>query len=233
MGPDELRVSIPFKRESGFKPISRSSDIVERLVSIPFKRESGFKPSKRFTGIKYGIFLFQFPSNGKVDSNLLGGREMKLKLYVSIPFKRESGFKLPFKEFHKIKGDNYGFNSLQTGKWIQTVESVFPVSTISCFNSLQTGKWIQTENTIMLNRNIAIAFQFPSNGKVDSNFKIYFSKWRKIYDNCFNSLQTGKWIQTLFLKKRGRSVPLACVSIPFKRESGFKPGASTLLLCLG
>ena len=36
---------------------------------------------------------------------------------------------------------------------------------------------------------------------------------------CFNSLQTGKWIQTLN-KMNGECLLL--VSIPFKRESGFK-----------
>ena len=42
-----LNVSIPFKRESGFKGNSKASQMCDYIVSIPFKRESGFKDKEK------------------------------------------------------------------------------------------------------------------------------------------------------------------------------------------
>ena len=65
-----LNVSIPFKRESGFRVSNDSSfgDDGDGGVSIPFKRESGF----RVTVINKVSLVYSL---------------------VSIPFKRESGFR--------------------------------------------------------------------------------------------------------------------------------------------
>ena len=136
---------------------------------------------------------------------------------VSIPFKRESGFK-PF-NYESPTGGIRSFNSLQTGKWIQTPFCTPHERKKTCggFNSLQTGKWIQTEATPSP-ATPGKEFQFPSNGKVDSNKEIAAGDARV---ESFNSLQTGKWIQT-----KHESCCCCCsflVSIPFKRESGFKP----------
>ncbi len=116
---------------------------------------------------------------------------------VSIPFKRES--------IYKVK------------------ENRLPCADISyqCFNSLQTGKHIQSQSR---HRLIVVVnlFQFPSNGKAytkvcargartrrnghkfqfPSNGKAYTKVWREIHKEikkpqCFNSLQTGKHIQSL------------------------------------
>ena len=111
---------------------------------------------------------------------------------VSIPFKRESVSELRLGARLLLRLARLRFNSLQTGKWIQS-------------------KWNFTTPGFVY------AFQFPSNGKVDSE-----DRKRVVQaDACrFNSLQTGKWIQ------RERSLRLCrsqySVSIPFKRESVFR-----------
>ena len=89
-------------------------------VSIPFKRESGFKGWR------------------------LSSKSRKQKK-VSIPFKRESGFKA----------------STHGGCFKRHAKS---------FNSLQTGKWIQSFGTVVKVNLMNVGFQFPSNGKVDSKF---------------------------------------------------------------
>ena len=138
------------------------------------------------------------------------------------------------------------FNSLQTGKCIQSCrrnawqgwglafvsipfkrESVFRDAwqgwglAFQCkrFNSLQTGKCIQRAWKSAFTKADDEAFQFPSNGKVYSEKqKIYLSAHRRHL--CFNSLQTGKCIQS------GTGGPVQelydNVSIPFKRESVFR-----------
>ena len=88
-------ISIPFKRETAFKPFNFNSKFSERRVSIPFKRETAFKrgvwgnhpfrsncvsiPFKTGNCIQTSLStdmakanaeMFQFPSNGKLHSNL-------------------------------------------------------------------------------------------------------------------------------------------------------------------
>ena len=88
---------------------------------------------------------------------------------VSIPFKRESGFKVEIEISRDGRIIADGFNSLQTGKWIQsdslgidgevTAQKVsIPFKRESGFkvNASATGAWVK------------LKFQFPSNGKVDS-----------------------------------------------------------------
>ena len=101
-------VSIPFKRESGFRESYKMGEkvrpetgkwevfawggSVERLVSIPFKRESGFRDGTD------GIFrwMHEVSIPFKRES---GFRDVEVhfvtreELSVSIPFKRESGFR--------------------------------------------------------------------------------------------------------------------------------------------
>ena len=85
------------------------------------------------------------------------------------------------------------FNSLQTGKHIQSLSSLV-VSRASQyrFNSLQTGKHIQSgnEHYVFLSD---FMFQFPSNGKAYPKFREH-DTWRE--GESFNSLQTGKHIQS-------------------------------------
>ena len=189
------QVSIPFKRES----VSKAGNIRQRraspllfqfpsngkaypkptssapplpppppLVSIPFKRESGSKAMPHWNEQRLGK-EFQFPSNGKAD-----------------PKRCRTG---------TSNGSAKSFNSLQTGKRIQSKSFTnFPL-VLRSFNSLQTGKRIQRYNredvTIF-----AKEFQFPSNGKA---YPKLGEMMYKIGDRIqsFNSLQTGKRIQSV------------------------------------
>ena len=116
---------------------------------------------------------------------------------VSIPFKRESVSKGK-RSRPKISASSC-FNSLQTGKRIQS--NMRPSCTIKifCFNSLQTGKRIQRRK-----------------GYCES----------VLYTPGFNSLQTGKRIQSV-LEGYISAIKVFKVSIPFKRESVSKVGVRT------
>ena len=135
---------------------------------------------------------FQFPSNGKAYPKqalycYVDGRQ------VSIPFKRES----VSKAVRNLQSDGtttFCFNSLQTGKRIQSLASALGnEENISCFNSLQTGKRIQRENCDDA-RSIDGVFQFPSNGKAYPKQERVGGAKKKGWSG-FNSLQTGKRIQ--------------------------------------
>ena len=90
-----LFVSIPFKREGGYKVLVATNGAGKvEIVSIPFKREGGYKESGHYTLDDNGYKKFQFPSNGKVDTkspNRCGISSVTTE--VSIPFKREGGYK--------------------------------------------------------------------------------------------------------------------------------------------
>ena len=112
-------------------------------VSIPFKREGTAK-------LNYNLNLyepnpeFQFPSNGKIQP-------------TSSPRSRN-------------RKPNGCFNSLQTGRYIQTGQQLQSILCLRLrFNSLQTGRYIPTQNK-----------------KVE--------RVRVVYS--FNSLQTGRYIPT-------------------------------------
>ena len=159
--PMRCKVSIPFKRESSWKgpvkgSVSQRSETIRLTVSIPFKRESswkGFRASENFgmNHIASAILQFQFPSNGKVH----GKRRLHLQSCII------------------LKRSVFSFNSLQTGKFMESpikdnVDSSskrdyvsipfkresswkgFPtrraigITTVNrCFNSLQTGKFME------------------------------------------------------------------------------------------
>ena len=161
-------VSIPFKREGVSKERypqrwkcpshprfnslqtgrciqSLSTNTVSRLriVSIPFKRE----------GVSKGR-----PENSTSRTTHI----------VSIPFKREG----VSKESHWVSGSQtpQGFNSLQTGRCIQSQSAPAAMYggkiSSSSFNSLQTGRCIQSSVGSGSRDHAEEMFQFPSNGKV-------------------------------------------------------------------
>ena len=114
-----------------------------------------------------------------------------LRKEVSIPFKRESVSKEEVLGALKTN-EKTRFNSLQTGKCIQSVGCEMKSASPLSFNSLQTGKCIQRIEIFyghVINQ--MHKFQFPSNGKV-------YPK------------SAGRWPH-----RQGDSG----VSIPFKRES--------------
>ena len=107
------------------------------------------------------------------------------------------------------------------------------------FNSLQTGRHIQTIKE-SFERIDSLSFQFPSNGKAHSDARSLTRHKNALY--CFNSLQTGRHIQTTPGRslcdsnggfnslQTGRHIQTQClvseifikVSIPFKREGTFR-----------
>ena len=138
------------------------------------------------------VMKFQFPSNGKADPKQSTVRVLSQFLLFQFPSNGKADPK-PGSE----------------DPWI-------PPSP-SCFNSLQTGKRIQSESNEWDYNNYG-KFQFPSNGKADP--KMVYRR-NQFYESMgFNSLQTGKRIQSH--KVIRKSDTWACVSIPFKRESGSK-----------
>ena len=161
---------------------------------------------------------------------------------VSIPFKRESVSKGSLSRHPKSLRLS-SFNSLQTGKCIQSFERNYAVAVETRFNSLQTGKCIQRTKSSLgsVLRLTPIRFNSLQTGKCIQRLLQY--RPTKSATKRFNSLQTGKCIQRdhgtdwicservefqfpsngkvypkgkrerSFTRKRRR------VSIPFKRES--------------
>ena len=111
------------------------------------------------------------------------------------------------------------FNSLQTGKCIQRgLPRARNFSLLPSFNSLQTGKWIQRILTGYVPEYSNLKFQFPSNGKVDPKCLSAICRcpcWRI----CFNSLQTGKWIQSGSLPAH----PSRCLGFQFPSNGKVDP----------
>ena len=86
------------------------------------------------------------------------------------------------------------------------------------FNSLQTGRCIQSSEVTGLRQDdLSVGFQFPSNGKVYPKIAGQEDLDANDAEPCFNSLQTGRCIQSCALHSV-RSADLKLVSIPFKRE---------------
>ena len=199
-----FKVSIPFKRESLSKANKMTIPKKMAIVSIPFKRESLSKvTSKRIP-----------PQNPHC---------------VSIPFKRESLSKGRCLHIPQ-RPRNRCFNSLQTGKPIQSNAMNVVATPKVGFNSLQTGKPIQRHYKSLTQRKIA-KFQFPSNGKAYpknelqaknnelTQIKMFqFPSNGKAYPKSiplrtssperwsFNSLQTGKPIQRKLALQEKRKV---------------------------
>ena len=136
-----LKVSIPFKREGTFRRSPGPRRRRALCVSIPFKREGTFRPNFRAKRDFAGAG-FQFPSNGKAHSDRQRQRRTRRHALC--------------------------FNSLQTGRHIQTTIEAGQYREGMCFNSLQTGRHIQTYLT-QAKDEIKSTFQFPSNGKAHSD----------------------------------------------------------------
>ena len=146
--------------------------------------------------------MFQFPSNGKAYTKLIRKPTRNYRLIVSIPFKRESIYKVIVEELNRSTA-TWSFNSLQTGKHIQSQnENDGLIDIWLSFNSLQTGKHIQSlyQHAHVVREHQE--FQFPSNGKAYTKPSKISKRVCTIYS--FNSLQTGKHIQS-YLRKKSRN----------------------------
>ena len=112
-------------------------------------------------------WLFQFPSNGKVytkkDSQVSPETLERIRGFNSLQTGR------CIQSIQVSRNDLpllFCFNSLQTGRCIQSLSTRENMgSVIRRFNSLQTGRCIQSDIVSALESG-DIRFQFPSNGKV-------------------------------------------------------------------
>ena len=105
-----------------------------RYIQSHFLSEPDMLQAFRFNSLQTGRYIQRVWRNpaGRVKRD-----------EVSIPFKREGISKEAMKVFFSILG-NDGFNSLQTGRYIQSkTEAAKPKPAAKCFNSLQTGRYIQ------------------------------------------------------------------------------------------
>ena len=122
--------------------------------------------------------------------------KLNLSQCVSIPFKREGTFRLKGKSW-KLVDYSKCFNSLQTGRHIQTEEMNESFrNKIRSFNSLQTGRHIQT---VLPNANgndkvFKVSIPFKREGTFRRTVPQVFEF---TVEESFNSLQTGRHIQTL------------------------------------
>ena len=136
---------------------------------------------------------FQFPSNGKAYP-----KEMARFL---------------------ISNADLSFNSLQTGKHIQSEVDRIDRNQIIRFNSLQTGKHIQSE-VDRIDRNQIIRFNSLQTGKqIQRQLE---EKYSALLDTpSFNFPSNGKADTKGYLYSPIRPTN-SDVSIPFKRESRYK-----------
>ena len=144
------------------------------------------------------------------------------------------------------------FNSLQTGRYMERLINHATRKRFEfCFNSLQTGRYM--ESLIAKHPNIPAKhlFQFPSNGKVHGKsyevmeeveeelVSIPFKRegtWKAPCNSptkhclpCFNSLQTGRYMERMWWKKV--KMLSRFVSIPFKREGTWKALLTGEVMC--
>ena len=117
-------VSIPFKREGTFRQaqVPYSAPAPSYLFQFPSNGKAHSDGRQDLP--KNGGALFQFPSNGKAHSDATAtGGQYAPGVLVSIPFKREG----TFRQFGPIEGlfSWVSFNSLQTGRHIQTLSFKF------------------------------------------------------------------------------------------------------------
>ena len=158
--------------------------------------------------------MFQFPSNGKADRKLCNEFHHVGCYCVSIPFKRESGSQA-------ARGSQrYQFLivSIPFKRESELAISHQP-SAVSKEAFLLSGNLLLLK--VSDSRQPTAITQFPSNGKADTKDPEIKAELR--HSNRFNSLQTGKRIQRQMLHLVSVA-NCSLVSIPFKRESGYKGG---------
>ena len=117
-------------------------------------------------GLIGGLSLFQFPSNGKADPKF---EETTPRNERNHKFQFPSNGKAYPKDFMRGTDDNnylLVFQFPSNGKADPKKKVVKIGLTTFSFNSLQTGKRIQSHHTHVIETG-NIVFQFPSNGKAD------------------------------------------------------------------
>ena len=165
------RVSIPFKRESVFRVVN---DSYHKEICVQFQFPSNGKVYSELS-TKQSMYnnyysVFQFPSNGKVYSEFSHRNPFSKThwVHVSIPFKRESVFRVVDSRCKLCLGIK-SFNSLQTGKCIQSTKNSSGIS-----DAILVSIPFKRESVFRVSieggnkAKGSALFQFPSNGKVYS-----------------------------------------------------------------
>ena len=194
--PASEGVSIPYEPEATGR-LCRS-ELCSRSSHIKFQAPTNRKPQ---ADMKYGklinelgdMDMFQFPTNGKAHSDShKQGCLCYSPFSVSIPYEREGTFRQIVHFTQIFKYHHKSFNSLRTGRHIQTGLTI---------NNVRGG----------------IVFQFPTSGKAHSDMvgRLYVTP-----RNGFNSLRAGRHIQTK--RKASSSENGSTVSIPYEREGTFR-----------
>ena len=195
---------------------------------------------------------FQFPSNGKAYPKTRAHSTTGNHCHGNWFQFPSNGKAYPKEVVASCHFQGLGFNSLQTGKPIQshshfignddpeTALFQFPsngkaypktnmdrtgTARFLCFNSLQTGKPIQSSLKYTWQGNCKTRFQFPSNGKAypKLNATRICGKGRKV-SIPFKRESLSKVMVPLF----GCGIKeVETVSIPFKRESLSKEGTAS------
>ena len=125
----------------------------------------------------FTVSVFQFPSNGKADPKTISSWR-----------KNEKPEKFQFPSNGKADPKKNPLLMLCSREKY-------------CFNSLQTGKRIQSVNHANNKVSVSSEFQFPSNGKADPKL-LALQKKTLMMCSSFNSLQTGKRIQSCWPCRR-------------------------------
>ena len=142
-GRSSTKVSIPYEREGTFRRLRRETKRSRISVSIPYEREGTFRLSIFNSNTELHIefqfptngkahsdgtlaasaqhtdILFQFPTNGKAHSDFRRSVGTPFSQRVSIPYEREGTFRHS-NESKNFRSNNHRFNSLRTGRHIQT-----------------------------------------------------------------------------------------------------------------
>ena len=156
-------------------------------VSIPFKRESVFRDAY-IDGLENASDRFQFPSNGKVYSEVMAVKTIvKSKQIVSIPFKRESVFRAKKEKglhLHALMEFQFPSNGkVYSETWLRH-KSGFGEK----FQFPSNGK-VYSELTNPPMAPLKDQFQFPSNGKVYSETSV---NQQSMFHETFQFPSNGK-----------------------------------------
>ena len=214
-----IRVSIPFKREGAWKVILVATlEKKAKPVSIPFKREGAWKVFHIFLTVQNVEQKFQFPSNGKEHGKKTTGEKILLAAHL---FQFPSNGKEHGKnDFERMKRGAQSFNSLQTGRSMESKRTVSASHTSAEYVSIpfkREGAWkeIRVESFSAIER----CFNSLQTGRSMERSWMYTTTTTGAYIR-FNSLQTGRSMERRW--DCFRCLPHVWVSIPFKREGAWK-----------
>ena len=179
------------------------------FVSIPYEREGTFRQQPQLL-LSAGLLAAGF--NSLRTGRHIQTRKRRVQLqhnapHVSIPYEREGTFRPGFQFTVNVTAGTLRFNSLRTGRHIQTKETglIIPDEEFKSFNSLRTGRHIQTGVQHFFGqgargRRVSIPYEREGTFRQKSRRLIicpFIS---------FNSLRTGRHIQTLGDCQRGSAM---------------------------